>query len=158
VRPKGKPPLKQKCDAHLSVIEGDAEQPDASTGTNILEDLFSQCRTTDGSDLEGLTDLVYGRSRETAAPSEASNVTDFPQRKIPVDSNKKKLSYYLSQQVHVELCEAKAKIRVMVPPGLKSKVSMSRIVDYAVNAIIQELKTAGEDSELVKKFLNSDSK
>ena len=63
------------------------------------------------------------------------------------------MTYYLSEKVVVELCEAKAKIRVMVPTGLKTKVSMSRIVDYAVNAILDEFNTIGNNSELVKSIM-----
>ena len=66
---------------------------------------------------------------------------------------KRKVTYYLSEKVVVELCEAKAKIRVMVSPDLKKKVSMSRIVDYAVDAILDEFNAVGEKCELVKRIM-----
>ena len=56
----------------------------------------------------------------------------------------------------MELSDAKAKIKVLVPSKLKSKVSMSRIVDYAVNAILEEFNKIGKKSALVEKIITSE--
>ena len=42
--------------------------------------------------------------------------------------------------VSVQVWEGKAKIKVKVSPGKKKNVSMKRIADIAVNAILEELK------------------
>jgi hypothetical protein len=42
--------------------------------------------------------------------------------------------------VSVQVWEGKAKIKVKVSPGKKGNISMKRIADIAVNAILEELK------------------
>jgi hypothetical protein len=62
--------------------------------------------------------------------------------------------------VLVELCEAKARIKVLVPSELRAKVSMSRIVDYAVGAILEEFNQIGNGntSDLMQQFLTNRKK
>jgi hypothetical protein len=62
----------------------------------------------------------------------------------------------LSEKVLVELYDAKAKIKVLVPKDFKSKVSMSKIVDYAVKAIVDEFKEVGIDNALVQQILKKE--
>lgn len=112
---------------------------------NILDDLLGGKERDSDSDMGELGDLIYRRG----APTPKRGVV----REAPV--TKKKVTHYLSEKVSVELSEAKAKIKVMVPPEVKSQVSMSRIVEYALKAILDELDEKGDDSTLVKEILKN---
>ena len=109
---------------------------------NIFDELYRDTETEPIQGLDGLSQIIY--QTEPPAP------TQYP---VQGRSPKKKVTYYLSEKVVVELCEAKAKIRVMVPQRLKKQVSMSRIVDYAVDAILDEFNAIGKKSELVKRIM-----
>ena len=100
--------------------------------------------------LSELSDFIYQRDRPTCPILTEVNGSD---RSRSVTPEKKRVTYYLSKKVCVELSEAKAKIKVHVPSKLKRKVSMSRIVDYAIKAILDEFKQGGPDSPLVKEIL-----
>lgn len=101
--------------------------------------------------LSELSEFIYQRDRSTSL---ILNEVDSRVPSRSVTPEKKRVTYYLSKKVCVELSEAKAKIKVQVPPKLKRKVSMSRIVDYAIKAILDELKQGGTDSPLVKEILS----
>ena len=118
---------------------------------DIFDDLFMDSPEESIPGLKGLTELIYRNDRSSKERAEKQN---FSQPNTENRSAKKKVTYYLSEKVLVELCDAKAKIKVMVPRGMKSRVSMSRIVDYAVNAILEEFNTVGKKSDLVKNILN----
>jgi hypothetical protein len=47
------------------------------------------------------------------------------------------------ENVSVKVWEDKAKIKVKVSPGNKKQISMKRIADIAMNAILEELKKEG---------------
>ncbi len=55
------------------------------------------------------------------------------------DSNKK-IWQASKKNVSVQVWEDKAKIKVKVSPGKKESISMKRIANIAVNAILEELK------------------
>ncbi len=46
----------------------------------------------------------------------------------------------LKENVSVQVWESKAKIKVTVSPGKKENISMKRIANIAMNAILEELK------------------
>ena len=119
---------------------------------NIFDELYTDKETGTIQGVDGLSELIYQTERKAPQQDEigGKNLIPYP---LMRRTSKKKVTYYLSEKVVVELCEAKAKIRVMVPTGLKTKVSMSRIVDYAVNAILDEFNTIGNNSELVKSIM-----
>ena len=119
---------------------------------NIFDELYQNTDAEPFQGLDGLSELIYQTEKTElpSGPDGEDNLIPFPPRQPPA---KKKVTYYLSEKVVVELCEAKAKIRVMVPPNFKRKVSMSRIVDYAVHAILDEFKTIGTDSDLVQSLM-----
>ena len=52
----------------------------------------------------------------------------------------KKIWQASKENVSVQVWEGKAKIKVKVSPGKKESISMKRIADIAVNAILEELK------------------
>ena len=112
---------------------------------DILDDLLGIKEGESGSDMGELGDLIYRRGE----PSPKKSVSGEG------SGNKKKVTHYLSEKVSVELSEAKAKIKVMVPPEVKSQVSMSRIVEYALKAILDELDEKGNDSTLVREIMKN---
>ena len=120
---------------------------------DILNELFMDSPEESVPGLKGLTELVYRNDQSSKERAEKQN---FSQPDTESGFAKKKVAYYLSEKVLVELSDAKAKIKVMVPRGMKSRVSMSRIVDYAVNAILEEFKTVGQKSDLVKNILEDE--
>lgn len=119
---------------------------------NIFDELYTDKETEVILGVDSLSELIYQTERRSPPQDEigGNNLVPYP---LVRGTSKKKVTYYLSEKVVVELCDVKAKIRVMVPAGLKAKVSMSRIVDYAVNAILDELNTIGKNSELVKTIM-----
>ena len=122
---------------------------------NIFDDLYGDSETDAIQGLDGLTELIYQTdpSSTRQAAEKDQNPAQNHQNSSP---SKKKVTYYLSEKVLVELCDAKAKIKILVPSKLKSKVSMSRIVDYAVNAILEEFNMIGKKSALVKKIISDE--
>ena len=122
---------------------------------NIFDDLYGDSETDAIQGLDGLTELIYQTdpSSTRQAAEKDQNPAQNHQNSKP---SKKKVTYYLSEKVLVELCDAKAKIKILVPSKLKSKVSMSRIVDYAVNAILEEFNMIGKKSALVKKIISDE--
>ena len=98
-----------------------------------------------------LSEFIHQQNRMTSPILKQVN-KDVPSR--PGEPAKKRGTYYLTQKVCVELSEAKAKIKVHVPPNLKRKVSMSKIVDFAVKAILDEFNQDGKDSPLVEGILS----
>ena len=122
----------------------------ANQTADILDRVLSDVPNETIPGLSELSDYIYQRNRPTSPILREVN-SETPSR--PGKSAKKKVTYYLSQKVCVELSEAKAKIKVQVPSNLKRKVSMSRIVDYAVKAILDEFNRGGKVSPLVKGIL-----
>ena len=118
----------------------------------IFDELYQDTETGSIQGVDGLSELIY--QTEPASPPQHGPAGHHPIRyRMNGKQTKRKVTYYLSEKVVVELCEAKAKIRVMVSPDLKKKVSMSRIVDYAVDAILDEFNAVGEKCELVKRIM-----
>lgn len=58
---------------------------------------------------------------------------------LPEDRNTK-IWQASKDNVSVQVWEGKAKIKVKVSPGKKENISMKRIADIAMNAILEELK------------------
>ena len=124
----------------------------ANQTVDILDRLLADVPNETIPGLSELSEFIYQRNRPTSPILREVN-NDVPSR--PVEPAKKKVTYYLSRKVCVELSEAKARIKVQVPPNLKRKVSMSRIVDYAVKAILDEFNQGGAESPLVKGILKN---
>ena len=122
---------------------------------NIFDDLYRNSETDAIQGLDGLTEMIY--QTDPSSHRQAAEKGQNPaQRQQNSNASKKKVTYYLSEKVLVELCDAKAKIKILVPSNIKSKVSMSRIVDYAVNAILEEFNMIGKKSALVKKIISDE--
>ena len=107
---------------------------------------------------DDLIELLYRRGRPSDEVLVKKSAGIPQQKKKEKWPAKKKVTYYIPEEVSVELSEAKAKIKVMVPTKLKAMVSMSRIVELALSSIFKELETKGQKSSLVKKILKESQK
>ncbi len=114
---------------------------------SVMNDLLGGHDSESSAHADDLGELIYRKGEATGARGPKTGA-----------ATKKKVTHYLSEKVSVELSEAKAKIRVMVPPELKSRVSMSKIVEFAVKGILDELDEKGNDSSLVKQIMENREK
>lgn len=71
---------------------------------------------------------------------------------------KKKTTHYLTKNVYRELDEAKQFLQGLLPPGSKLLASKSKIVNYALQALLEDFEAKGNESELVKKLLKEKGK
>jgi hypothetical protein len=123
----------------------------------VMDDILGSKEQDDTPGMEALDSLIYRRGKAEKKPvSLGKRGPARPARKSLHPPLNKKVTHYLSEKVSVELGEAKAMIKVMVPPEIKSQLSMSRIVDYALKAILKELETKGTDSALVQEILKGE--
>ncbi len=124
---------------------------------NKQKDTFDDLLKGSGEDstpgVKDLTELLYNRGQPSTEASTKKSVRTPKQKRKEKTPAKKKVTYYIPEKISVELSEAKAKIKVMVPNELKSRVSMSKIVELALNSIFNELETKGQKSSLVKNIL-----
>ncbi len=125
---------------------------------DILDDILKGSEEDSIPGMDDLTELLYRGGQPSAEASTKKSVVAPKQKRKEKTSAKKKVTYYIPEKISVELGEAKAKIKVMVPEELKSRVSMSRIVELALNSIFNELKTKGQKSSLVKDILKESQK
>lgn len=120
---------------------------------DIVDDILEGSVEDSIPGMEDLAELLYRRGQPSTEASTKKSVRAPKQKRKEKRPAKKKVTYYISENIFVELSEAKAKIKVMVPPELKSRVSMSRIVELALSPILQELGIKGQKSFLVKNIL-----
>jgi hypothetical protein len=125
---------------------------------DILDDILKGSEEGSIPGMEDLTELLYHRGQPSTEASTKKSVVAPKQKRKEKMPAKKKVTYYIPENISVELGEAKAKIKVMVPKKLKSRVSMSRIVEVALNSIFNELETKGQKSSLVKDILKESQK
>jgi hypothetical protein len=104
--------------------------------------------------VEGLDTLYEIIRLESRQPLKSDDYTrNDALSKTNPKKPKKKASHYLTQNVFDELSAAKINIRELLPSIPKSKVTKSNIVDIAIRAILEEYKTKGLKSALIKKVL-----
>ena len=125
----------------------------ANNTADILDSLLTDVPDVTMPGVSELSDFIYRTNQQTNSVSMKESTEDASQAITP---KKKKVTYYLSKKVLVELYDAKAKIKVLVPTNVRRKVSLSRIVDYAVQAILDEFKEVGKKSELIQQILHDD--
>ena len=124
-----------------------------SYNRDVLAELLNDPETEPQPEQAELIRLIYQRGSREVGIERAHLPGSIQGGRNPEGNRKKKATYYLSEKVIVELCEAKARIKVQVPTKLRAKVSMSRIVDYAVGAILEEFNLIGNKSDLMHQFL-----
>ncbi|MFH1103161.1 MAG: hypothetical protein V1714_05280 [Pseudomonadota bacterium] len=115
---------------------------------DILKEILSGPQSESILGLEELKQLIYQIS-----PAEKPASKPIRPKSSEIQKpKKKKTTHYLSEEIFVNLGEAKEKLKEMVPEELKTKVSKSRIVNHALEMILKEFVTRGEESLLVKKL------
>ena len=129
-----------------------------SDDRDVLEEILNDPETEPRPEQAELIRLIYRSGSKKVEIERAQSPGSIQDSRNPEDKRKKKATYYLSEQVLVELCDAKARIKILVPSELKTKVSMSRIVDYAVGAILKEFNLSGYKSDLMQQFLTDRKK
>ena len=75
------------------------------------------------------------------------------QRLMPTSSRCRKGSYHLSQKNLQALDRATTSLRNRLPQGEKRLVTKSRIVEYALELILDDYERCGDESILAKKLL-----
>jgi len=125
---------------------------------DIFDDILEGSEEDSIPGIEDLTELLYRRGQPSTEASTKKSVRVPKQKRKEIRPAKKKVTYYIPENIFVELGEAKAKIKVMVPKELKSQVSMSRIVELALSSIFRELGIKGQKSSLVKDILRESQK
>ena len=126
---------------------------------DVLAELFSEPETDPQPEQAELIRLIYRRGTKEVGIERSQPSGSIPSSKNSIGHiRKKKATYYLSEKLVVELCDGKARIKMQVPSELKEKVSMSRIVDHAIGAILKEFNQAGNKSDLMHQFLTNTPK
>ena len=88
--------------------------------------------------------ILLGHGDEFAARAEELNCliykSDSDLHEGVLEDESKKIWQASEENVSVQVWEGKAKIKVRVSGGKKEQISMKRIADIAVKAILEELK------------------
>ena len=112
---------------------------------DILADLFKESAGESPRGLEKLSELTYRKQPSPGIIDESENrgrITQKYERKAKL---KRELSYSISKCNVVEDGAPKVKVKITVPKTIEHHVSMSRIVDTAIESFIEELKSAVEE-------------
>ena len=70
---------------------------------------------------------------------------------------KKKTTHYLTHEVFRELDDANKFLRGLLPTGSKLLTTKSKIVNYAVKILLDDLESKGKKSKLVKNLIKDKS-
>jgi len=123
---------------------------------DILAEILSGEQEDVVNGLDALYEIIRLESSEPLKSDD--NTRSASVSKTDPKKPKKKTSHYLTQHVFDELSEAKVDIRELLPSVPKSEVTKSNIVDIAVRALLEEYKTKGLESALIKKVLSKRTK
>lgn len=126
--------------------------------TNIINEIMSA--GAHGGDpipvLDELTQLIRLYSpQDPEAPSGRPSATSSPllSKLLPPQFNRRKSSFHLSQAVAEDLENATKFIRDQLPLGSKMQITKSRIVEYALELLLEDFNEYGTDSILAQKIL-----
>ncbi len=112
---------------------------------DILGNLFKGSAGDSSKGLEELSELTYRKRPSTGMIAKSENREGFTQKNKGKTQRKRELSYSISKNKVSEGGAAKVKIKIVVPTEIKHHVPMSRIVDYAIQSFLKELKSAAEE-------------
>ena len=129
-----------------------------SHNRDVLAELFSDPETQPQPEQAELIRLIYRRDSKEPEIKRTHSAGSTHDSHHSAGKRKKKATYYLSEKLVVELSGGNARIKVQVPSGLKAKVSMSRIVDNAIGAILKEFNQAGKKGDLMHQCLTEPPK
>jgi hypothetical protein len=126
--------------------------------TNIINEIMTA--GAHGGDpvpvLDELTQLIrLYTPKEPTAQTERNTTLSSPllSKLLPPDYTRKKSSFHLTEKVAGDLLIAMNFIRDQLPAGSKMQVSKSRIVEYALELLLEDFKEYGTNSILAKKIL-----
>ncbi len=126
-------------------------------GRDILQDIFndtaSDADTTPA--VMELNKLIENYTKIfSSGPSASTSKQSANNKHLKPSRAKKKTTHYLSPDTSDALEGAKHAIRSLVSPELKRLVSKSRIVEMALQYVLDELSKKGPKSELVERILH----
>jgi len=110
---------------------------------DILGDILNRNDDYQLSEVEELTTLIRCYMEPPTTPNKRK-------KKI----RQKKTTHYLAIDIFDNLGDTKERIRSLLPSVPKSKISKSRIVNYALMYILNEFKKNREDSTLIRQVLH----
>ena len=112
---------------------------------DILADLFMESSGESPKGLEKLSELTYRKRPSEGTMAESVNRQGNPNQYEGKAEGKGEFSYSVSKRKIIENGTPKVKIKIVIPKSLERHVSMSKIVDYAIESFLEELKSAVEE-------------
>ena len=125
---------------------------------DILAEVLSGAQGEVEKGLKELFEIIQLESEQSLSESHKTQTATFSKTKKGSTRSKVKTTHYLTQKVFDELDEAKIEIRDLLPSELINKVTKSNIANFAIKFILEEYKTKGLKSTLIKKLLSKKSK
>ena len=126
---------------------------------DIMHQLLSGCGEEAVPASTELSALIEKYANSFTEPTTVSSPKQSSKRKRRQRSPlQKKSTHYLAHKTAASLDEAQEEIRELISPELKRLVSKSRIVDLALQHVLQELMEKGAESPLVQSILKARSK
>ena len=127
---------------------------------DILGDILNDPQTGRIRGIEALNDLIHAcaepeKMDPPLPPEEPERAKKAAPRRRSAKGRrrpKKKTTHYLAREVFDGLGDAKENIRELLPKGVKSKATKSRIVESAVRVILEDFERKGEESYLVREL------
>lgn len=116
---------------------------------DVLKDVLSRSESGSFYGEKDLLEIIYHTQEQQKKPV-LEKVIKKRMRKRR--KTKKKTTHYLSEEIFDTLGDAKEKLRDMLPDEKLSRISKSRIVNYALDMILKEFDAKGDGSLLVKKI------
>lgn len=107
---------------------------------DILNDLLMGTEEDPDKDQKNLEDFIYDRHQSSGRVLKMRNHKGFGKTKHNSTQNCESVELAFYKNITVEFADGKAKIKISVPPDLKTNLSMQKIVECAVNAINTELE------------------
>ena len=112
---------------------------------DILADLFEASTSESTEGLEKLKELAYRKRPPTGQISGSESPGVNPGESKGKSQLKGGLSYSISKRRLVENGAPKVKIKIVIPKTIEHQVSMPKIVDYAIESFLEELKSAVDE-------------
>ncbi len=131
---------------------------------DVLDDLLCGTCLLDGDTptaYKQLAELIYPLADSIIAKNSKRVYTSSPQFLPHKKKNnfhneqkitKKKATYYVSLDVLDSLSEIKTRIRQLLPDKEKSRISKSKLVEYALRLILAEFETKEKESLIIKQI------
>lgn len=105
--------------------------------------------------LDELTQLIRLYSPiDDLSPGAGHHSPSLLQRLMPSPVTSRKGSYTISKKILEHLESTTKEIRQLRRKGDKHQITKSKIVEYALELLLDDYKRSGQDSILAKKFLN----